>query len=427
MRRTTFPFPRPDWETKIQNEGLTYSQADPTDTHYWNEFAGYVFSQPEIDAMASAGREMYSMCLKAVRHIFTSAWLDKLQLSEEGKELARRSWERQEPSFYGRFDFIYNSAENTMKLLEFNADTPTGMVESAVSQSNWFKQKNLGEQGYREWNTLGDSFVNRWEALKAETGGRVLHLACVNEETDPSGEDMENIRLQAFCAQQAGWETHLMTIDQLNWTGERWEDETGSEVTHLFKLYPWEDIIFDTHPSGRTFGDILLNDGAYDKLTWFEPAWKMALSNKVLLAVLWELFPNHPLLVPAYADHQLEEDDERVKPIGVLPEVKNWVRKPIFGREGSGITIDAPDYDIWLEPEEGDFMAETASEAEMMYQEFIPFPNYPSAEGDNHPMVGMWVVDGNPEALAIRESDGMVTNFGSRFVPTLVGTSYDRD
>ena len=55
---------------------------------------------------------------------------------------------------------------------------------------------------------------------------------------------------------------------------------------------------------------------------WLEPAWKSIISNKALLPMLWEMFPNHPNLLPAY----FAEDD--------YPQMEKYVVKPIFSREG---------------------------------------------------------------------------------------------
>lgn len=57
---------------------------------------------------------------------------------------------------------------------------------------------------------------------------------------------------------------------------------------------------------------------------FIKPAWKMILSNKAILAVLWELFPGHPYLLPAY----FESD-----------RLTNYVRKPIPSREGANIDM----------------------------------------------------------------------------------------
>ena len=39
-------------------------------------------------------------------------------------------------------------------------------------------------------------------------------------------------------------------------------------------------------------------------MDWIEPVWKMMLSNKAILPVLWELFPGHPNLLPSFFDRQ---------------------------------------------------------------------------------------------------------------------------
>lgn len=59
----------------------------------------------------------------------------------------------------------------------------------------------------------------------------------------------------------------------------------------------------------------------------FEPAWKMLLSNKALLPLLWELYPGHPNLLPAYFNVDQRLGDSSVK-------------KPIYSREGNNILIN---------------------------------------------------------------------------------------
>ena len=51
----------------------------------------------------------------------------------------------------------------------------------------------------------------------------------------------------------------------------------------------------------------------------------MLLSNKALLAVLWELYPGHPNLLPAYYDPE---------PLG-----SRYVQKPKLAREGANVTL----------------------------------------------------------------------------------------
>ena len=132
----------------------------------------------------------------------------------------------------------------------------------------------------------------------------------------------------------------------------------------------------------------------------------MFLSNKLLLAALWDKYPGHPNLVPTYAGHR--------------GDLRNWVRKPIFGREGDGVEIYAPDYNVFVKPEEDDFFS-TAPESEFVYQEYIPAPRYEGIiQPVSHPVLGVWVVGGRCVGVGIRESNGALTDYWCRFAPHLV-------
>ncbi|GAA1748762.1 glutathionylspermidine synthase family protein [Rothia terrae] len=402
MQRKTFPAPRPDWENTIKSEGLVFSQDFDGDDHYWNEFAAYTFTRGETMWLQDRIEEAHAMCLEAIDHIINGPLLFRLGLPDHAIRLALDSWRRREPDFYGRFDFIYNSDDDSLKLLEYNADTPTGIVEGAISQSTWFTDKNMHLQGFEEWNELGTGFVSRWRELRDYTEHHVLHLACVNDEINPTGEDKANLEVVAHAAKMAGWETHIIDIDQLFWDANNriWHDAAGRRVRNLFKLYPWEDMVSDE------YGKVLANGGYEAMDNWFEPAWKMFLSNKILLVALWELFPHHPILVPAYLDSPRE--------------MRDWVKKPLFGREGDGIVINAPSFDVHVEHTDG-YITETATEEEYIYQAYVQAPNYLSDENEpNHPLLGAWVVDAESVAFAMREADGYITDYYSRFVPCMI-------
>ena len=82
-----------------------------------------------------------------------------------------------------------------------------------------------------------------------------------------------------------------------------------------------------------------------DMLKWdlehlrsFEPFWKLILGNKALLPLLWQMYPNHENLLPAYFDDPKSEltavgkEDE-------FSKLKHFVSKPLFGREGLGVML----------------------------------------------------------------------------------------
>lgn len=434
MERIKNNSPRPHWESIIKAEGLTYSQFSPEDTHYWREDSFYKLTEKDLEKLKAAVEELHERLQTEIIPFILeeTPWLDYYGLNKEAIELIKKSWYRGEELFYGRFDFIpvaNNKDGFSLKLLEFNADTPTGMVESAISQKNLFKATAAQGTGNFHHNEMNEYFTERWGYFFNKSDYKLLHLACVNPEVDPSGEDSAQIKYLAGLAREAGWETKEIFIDQLRWNIDHWEDTDGVLVKNLFKIYPWEDIMFDpfeTNEEGEvtyTMAEILTVDGGYDAMdNWFEPAWKMLFSNKILLAVLWDYFAGSTdeedkeiikLLVPAFISDDFN-----------LGDIRNFVKKPMFGREGDGIEIEAPDYSISESRTDG-YMTANTPEEEYIYQEFIKPMDFidPSSDGTRivHPMIGAWVgADNKLKGISIREHANYITDTDCNFIPNFV-------
>jgi glutathionylspermidine synthase len=156
-------------------------------------------------------------------------------------------------------------------------------------------------------------------------------------------------------------------------------------IHSIFKLYPWEWMVHEE------FGAHAL-DG-YARIEWIEPIWKMLWSNKGLLAILWDLFPGHPNLLPAHLRD----------PTGLT----TYVKKPLLSREGANVSVVTP---ATTTTTPGDY-----GEEGFVYQAMAPIP---CLDG-NYPVLGSWVVDGEPAGIGIRESTDLITTNTSRFVPHL--------
>jgi glutathionylspermidine synthase len=156
----------------------------------------------------------------------------------------------------------------------------------------------------------------------------------------------------------------------------------------VFKLYPWEWMVREE------FAPFLANASTL----WIEPAWKMLLSNKAILPILWELYPGHPNLLQAHLDHP--------------GSLTFWVRKPLLGREGANVTIHGPEGDIETD---GDY-----GEEGFVYQDLARVEPFDG----KMPVIGSWVIGHEPgdsaAGIGIRESDGPITGNFSQFVPHLV-------
>jgi glutathionylspermidine synthase len=129
--------PRPNWQRPVEEQGLVFHTTD-TGKPYWDESALYAFSASEIDTLEAAIYALDKLCLQAVKHIVSNGRFEDFQVPPGFVPWLCRSWEEDEQTIYGRFDLLYDGT-GPPKLIEFNADTPTALLEAAVVQWYWLK------------------------------------------------------------------------------------------------------------------------------------------------------------------------------------------------------------------------------------------------------------------------------------------------
>jgi len=200
-------------------------------------------------------------------------------------------------------------------------------------------------------------------------------------------EDMMTVTYLRDVAQQAGYQTDALTVAEIGWNGQCFVDLSGNRIHSIYKLYPWEWLL------DEAFGQHLIE--THSAMQWIEPIWKMLASNKGILAILWELFPKHPLLLEAHIDNP-----------GLMVD---YVRKPLYSREGANITLVSGSSSNLQTP--GNYEG-----GAYVYQAAAHIPQFDG----NYPVIGSWyVIDQGAGGMGIRESDTPITNNLSRFVPHL--------
>ncbi|MFD5815382.1 glutathionylspermidine synthase family protein [Streptomyces sp. NPDC127038] len=393
MERRTIT-PRPGWQQIVERQGLIYPltrHPDDSLRPYWDESAHYVFSLPEVEALEEVVEELHGMCLTAAGHIVEHGRFADLGIDDPRVVAAvAEAWHRRGelPSVYGRFDLRYDGT-GPAKLLEYNADTPTSLVEAASPQWFWMEDRFPGAD---QWNSLHERLVAAWRKQGALLPpGGPLYFAHSAE--DELGEDLMTVAYLKETAEQAGLATDWISMEEIGWDplSGRFVDNRLAFIRSCFKLYPWEWLTTDAF-AGHVL-DTLDNGGGTGTTLWIEPAWKMLLSNKALLAVLWELYPDHPNLLPAYLDGPRE-----------LARTNGYVAKPLLGREGAGVTVHAPG------------AAPVVREEACCYQELAPLPSFDG----NRVVLGAWVVEDESAGLGIRESSGLITDEYARFLPHVI-------
>ncbi|RCG27215.1 glutathionylspermidine synthase family protein [Sphaerisporangium album] len=374
---------RPDWQKTIEAQGLGFHGNVPQGEDgrpYWDESVYYAFTMPEILELERVTEDLHGMCLEAVDHVITRERYADFRIADWLHEPIRQSWKRRDPHLFGRFDLCYDGAGHA-KLLEYNADTPTSLVESSVIQWHW---KEDVHPACDQWNSLHEKLIDRWLHISAPGAG--IHFAFTRDEE--AGEDALNAAYMMETAAQAGLPTRLLAIEDIGWDSgqRRFVDLQGQKIRRLFKLYPWEWLVTES------FAALAIERQA--RTPWVEPLWKMLLSNKALLAVLWDMYPGHPNLLPAHLDGPRD--------------LAAYVAKPLLGREGASIRIVQASETTTMP---GDYGAEG-----YVYQEFWPLPDF---EG-RRPVLGSWVIGDESAGLGIRETSGLITGNTSSFVPHLI-------
>lgn len=364
--------PRPDWEATVQRQGLSFYMTD--DEPYWYENACYVFTAEEIDAIEQATYTLYKMCQEAVEYAVQNRLYDRFGIPQDFQHFVAASWEQDERTVYGRFDFAFDG-EN-LKLLEYNADTPTGLIEASVAQWQWYQDLFRGDESVDQFNSIHERLIEAWQAVFVEFGDRMYFTSLNDHE-----EDYMTIQYLRDTAIQAGYRTEYIGIQDIGWNEQtkQFVDLSEHPIRNIFKLYPWEWL------TREAFGRNLLRSST----RWLEAPWKMFLSNKALLPLLWELFPDSPYLLRA--SHE--------------PLSGSYVRKPLLGREGANTQV-VLDGQVTVDTE-GPYSGP------YIYQEFFPLRRFDGA----YPIIGSWLVNGWACGIGIREEDQLVTTDMARFVP----------
>jgi glutathionylspermidine synthase len=373
---------RDDWRLTAEQTGFDFHTIDGE--RYWDERACYAFTLDQIERQIEApSAEIDAMCLELVAcTIDDESILRRLKIPDAFWPLISESWYRDEASLYGRLDLSFDG-RGPAKLLEYNADTPTSILEAAVFQWTWLEQateRRIIPAHADQFNSIHERLIEAWKKLEA--GGH-LHLAGTTENEEDAG----TLAYLEDTASQAGLSTTLLDIEDIGWRDDGgFVDPDGRSIDLVFKLYPWEWMFHDA------FGERLVKAPT----RWIEPPWKAILSNKGILPLLWEMFPGHPNLLPAFF-----EDDPNAATLGA-----SFVRKPLYSREGANVTLISDG--ITVVEQQGPYGAEG-----FIRQALAPLPNF----SGRYPVVGSWLIDHAPCGLSIREDQNPVTGNASRFLP----------
>ncbi|WP_297446715.1 glutathionylspermidine synthase family protein [uncultured Campylobacter sp.] len=281
-------------------------------------------SKNEANAYYEAANELYDMFIAAAQNVIDNDRFDELGIPFNLIDAIKMSWENEVHwHLYGRFDFAGGLDGKPIKLIEFNADTPTSLFESAILQWAMLKQNNLDE--HLQFNSIYESLMDNFKRLITldesveEFEEHYRDWKILFSSVAGNKEEELTTKLLAHIAKDAGFECDFAYVDEVEF-GEEGIFKNGVNYEYWFKLIPWEEIAIEEGELAMLLTQIMRNQ----KAIILNPAYTLLFQSKGILKILWELYPNHPLLL-----------ESSYEPL----QGKDFVRKPMFGREGANISI----------------------------------------------------------------------------------------
>ncbi|OQX72513.1 MAG: glutathionylspermidine synthase [Campylobacteraceae bacterium 4484_4] len=286
-------------------------------------------SEREATMYADAANELYDMYVEAGDYVIENDLFHEINIPFNLVDLIKESWENDVHwHLYGRFDFAGGLDGLPIKLLEFNADTPTLLLDTAVAQWAMLKANHLDEaaQFNNIYGALKENF-KRLVTLEENTekftdyyeGWKILFSSVRGAQ-----EDEDTTRFLQHIATEAGFETAFAYIDEVEFDETEGIFYRNENYEFFFKLIPWEDIAIEEGGLATMLTQIVKNK----KAIILNPAYTLMFQSKAFMKILWDLFPGHPLLL-----------ETSFRPL----EGRAYVQKPAFGREGENITIYGAD------------------------------------------------------------------------------------
>ncbi|CAF3186148.1 unnamed protein product [Rotaria socialis] len=308
----------------------------------------------------------------------------------------RRSWANdQDLQISGRFDLAFDGKQ--LKAFEYNADSASAMFECSIIQPKWTKAAKI-ECVFTGGFQMHRVLVKNWENLNLT---KIVHILIGTDR-----DEMLTALYMQKAMNEAGIQTKLCVDNKdFFWKNGSIIDNDGQPVTFVWKLWMWETIFKDynnaqkeraqENTNGSTWmptdgehprlSDILLND----QIQVVEPLWKVIMSNKALLPVLWSMYPNHPNLLRS--EWTLSDD---LKHCG-------YAKKPIVGRCGQNVTLFKADSESVIDQTQGSF-----TDRDCIYQEFLHLKNFDGY----YCIIGSWIIHGIFTGFCIREDQKLITD-----------------
>ncbi|SFS33111.1 glutathionylspermidine synthase family protein [Marininema halotolerans] len=300
----------------------------------------------------------------------------------------------------GRFDFAMTDVG--LKMLEFNSDTPTGIVEAFYVNQRVCTAWSVPSPNEGEDLRLKEAFTNYLSRLRQQ--GKQVDQVVFSS----LGWHEEDAGTTRYLMEQSGVHAQFIPLDELRVSGDRLytsnEDPSGVDV--WYRLHALEILAEETEQDGYPTGKHVLDLIAHEKLSLINPPSAFIAQTKALQALIWNLYEAKVFLT--------EEECETVRKYMLPTYLYNafkgrtaYVVKPIFGREGGGVLLCDEDGNVHhRDGEKNDW------EQSMIWQERVSMEEVEAetlaGTFRGQRLWGSFLIDGKASAILAR-LDGPIT------------------
>jgi glutathionylspermidine amidase/synthetase len=292
-----------------------------------DQYRYYVMSKTAQQEIRHASNELHRLFMFATDYVLQDdARLASFNIPPIVWPKIRQSWgNRRTQMITGRFDF--SVSERGIKVYEYNADSASCYMECGKVQGKWAEHFGCSE-GSDPGAQLFARLVEAWQQSDVND---VLHIMMDSDQEESyhalfmqSALDQANINSKIITGLEGvRWGNNGQIVDSddmpIRWVWKTWAWETALDQIRR----DCEEVSAQGGQSMPRLADVLL----HPEVMVYEPLWTLIPSNKAILPVMWQLFPEHRHLLDTR--YTLSE------------ELKNqgYAVKPIAGRCGWNISM----------------------------------------------------------------------------------------
>ncbi|WP_139489106.1 glutathionylspermidine synthase family protein [Brevibacillus dissolubilis] len=368
-----------------------------------------VFSRERVRQIAQVTEQLYRLYQKTLRFVQANV-PDEFLVHQLGILEPLCAIIRQTVPVDGitRFDFALT--EDGIYLLEYNSDTPTGVVETAY----------VADSVIRRYTSYANPSAQMNQEIKRALGECVafyqkheFEQKLIYSGTRYSDEDAGTV---TYAREQAGLDSLYVPLEEMS-ISEHGLSGGGERAGIWYRLYPWEHLPHDKDESGFPIGLLLIQQIAEGKVATISPPQSIITQSKGLQALIYDLAElGHPLYTAE--DQELIRKHflvSRFEPDEFVEKGVPYVSKPFFGREGGAVTL----YDAQGQVEERDG-APNYWDQQMLYQQRVDLPSVrlrtEEGETEGYLLLGAFCIGGRFAGLLPRIG-GKITGNLSYFTP----------